>query len=86
MARQVAQWVSGHDFPLTGGSTPPRVAYCHYWCRTGSELVAKKITDDLSSIPESLPVTNKDLPDLASISPSDPFMGHLGICAYDLID
>lgn len=26
MARQVAQWVSGHDFPLTGGSTPPRVA------------------------------------------------------------
>ena len=42
MARQVAQWVSGHDFPLTGGSTPPRVAYCHYWCRSGSELVAKK--------------------------------------------
>ena len=27
----------------------------------------------------------KDLLDLTSISPSDPFMGHLGICAYDLI-
>jgi len=24
--------------------------------------------------------------DVASIDPSDPFMGHLGICAYDLID
>jgi hypothetical protein len=30
--------------------------------------------------------TNKNLLDLASIDPSDPFMGHLGICAYDLID
>ena len=27
----------------------------------------------------------KDLLDLTSISPSDPFMGHLGICAHDLI-
>jgi hypothetical protein len=30
--------------------------------------------------------TNKDLLDLTSISPSDPFMGHLGICAYDSIE
>ena len=51
------------------------------WFGTGCQ----KITDELSSIPESLPVTNKDLPDLASISPSDPFMGHLGICAHDLM-
>ena len=33
------------------------------WVGTGCQ----KITDDLSSIPESLPVTNKDLSDLASI-------------------
>jgi len=26
-------------------------------------------------------LTNKDLLDWASIDPSDPFMGHLGICA-----
>jgi len=31
-------------------------------------------------------VTKKDLLDLASIDPSDPFMGQLGICAHDLID
>jgi hypothetical protein len=30
--------------------------------------------------------TNKDLLDLASIDPSDPFMSHLGIFAHDLID
>jgi hypothetical protein len=31
-------------------------------------------------------VTNKDLRDLASINPSDPLMGHLGISFCDLID
>ncbi len=36
--------------------------------------------------PQSMPVTKKDLLDLASISPSDPFMSYLDICAYDLID
>ncbi len=30
-------------------------------------------------------VTKKDLLDLDSIDPSDPFMGHLGICAHDLM-
>jgi hypothetical protein len=44
----------------------------------------------LSKLPPSHFGTNakqkKDLLDLTSISPSDPFMGHLGICAYDLVD
>ena len=71
MARQVAQWVSGHDFSLTGGSTPPRVAYC-------IEIATCSFRNQCQ--------TKKDLLDLTSISPSDPFMGHLGICAYDLIE
>ena len=37
-------------------------------------------------IPFVFVTKKKDLLDLASISPSDPFMGHLGICAYDLIE
>ncbi len=70
MARQVAQWVSGHDFSLTGGSTPPRVAYC-------IEIATCSFRNQCQ--------TKKDLLDLASISPSDPFMGQLGTCAHNLI-
>jgi hypothetical protein len=34
---------------------------------------------------ESMPDKKKDLLDLDSIDPSDPFMGHLGTCAHDLM-
>ena len=29
-------------------------------------------------------VTKKDLLDLASINPNDPFMGHLGTCVFNI--
>ena len=39
----------------------------------------------IDKIPLLFVTKKKDLLDLASIDPSDPFMGHLGICAYDLM-
>jgi hypothetical protein len=82
MARQVAQWVSGHDFCCL----VVQLRHASLIRLTGTELVAKKMCRGIEFYFGTRARQNKDLPDLASISPSGPFMGHLGICAYDLID
>ena len=52
----------------------------------GRNWLPKNITDDLSSTPASKPVTNKDLPDLASIELMTQVIGLFGHMCSSLSD
>jgi hypothetical protein len=88
MARQVAQWVSDFDFCCLVVQLRHASLIALLLRASAVTGCQKNSTEDLSSIaaPKSLAKKEGLAFELASINPSDPFMGHMGICVCDLID